>query len=448
MKKFIGILGLLIFHFHNSIAINAIEWVDYQARVFKRIDLKTKTFQVKKFNGVWEKQFEVKFDQVNVNEIPSSCTPLSFNRKNKVVISIPGTGQVYQFDQNRMLLERIDKTFFRGYNFYALQYLKNDTLYSLGGEGFWRSNSVLSYFDFKYKEWEEIRTFGEIPKGVLSLHAGIDPTQSKVIALEAFQQGDYHVSHLGYYELDLPTRIWRKKGRVDLSALKKLGQSTANFVMLGHFLFLNDLQIGYFVDTEENKLYKYIGPKKRFFLFESELFSQANQIFSKQRNKNIPGDNFTIDSMAVSELKRDSQLIGHFYSEEPLFTNFDYLVIVISICLLISLGVNFRFMFKKIKPSQDPSLPSIPIGGKAFIELFKVYGEDYLVSTEEISIILGCEKKAFDTQRQYRAQFINAMNQYFVDHYQIEEAVYRKADEEDKRFIKYGLKNAAFIKLC
>ena len=215
--------------------------------------------------------------------------------------------------------------------------------------------------------------------------------------------------------------------------------------MLGNLMFLNDPQIGFYVDVESNQVFKYIGPKKLFFLIESELFLRGNQIVSKQHDKNSPGSGFKIDTMSLTELKRDSQLIGHFYSEEPLFTKLEYLVIVISVCLLISLGVNFRFLIKKNKPSNDTILPSIPVGGKAFIELYKVHGEDYLVSTEEISIILGCEKKAFDTQRQYRSQFIIAMNQFFADNYQIEEAVYRKADEDDKRFIKYGLKKEVLV---
>jgi hypothetical protein len=447
MKILVGIIGLLIVNFHVSKAINAFEWVDYKAKKFNRIDLQTKTFEVKKFDGSWEREFEVKFNQVNLADIPNSCAPHCFERNKRIIFSIPGTGQVYEFDKATKVLQRMDQTFFRGYNFFALQYVKNDTLFSLGGEGFWRTNSILSYFDFKSREWEQIITFGDVPNGILSLHAGLNPNQTKIIATEAFQQGDYQVPHVGFYELDLVSHVWKRKGKVDLLALKKLGQATANFIMLGNLMFLNDRQMGFFVDSESNQIYKYNGPKKQFFLMETELFLHGDQILSKQYDKNRPGDNFKIDSMSIAELKKHAQVIGNFYEEEPLFTLNEYLLIGISVCFLFSLFVNVWFLSTKKARSNSSGLLTMPFGGKEFIELYKVNGEEYLVGTEEISLLLGCEKKAFDTQRQYRAQFINAMNQYFADTYQIEDAIFRKADDGDKRFIKYGLKKSVFLTL-
>ncbi len=175
------------------------------------------------------------------------------------------------------------------------------------------------------------------------------------------------------------------------------------------------------------------------------MFLHGDQILSKQYDKNRPGDNFKIDSMSIAELKKHAQLIGKFYVEEPLFTPIVYLLIGISLCLLSSLFVNVWFLSNKKVRSNSSSLLTMPSGGKEFIELYKVNGEEYLVGTEEISLLLGCEKKAFDTQRQYRAHFINTMNQYFADNYQIEEAIFRKADDGDKRFIKYGLKKSVFL---
>jgi hypothetical protein len=424
-------------------AISEFEWFDLVHHRDVRINLVTNYLEVKESGGAWLKKNKLAFKGVLLSDLPPYCKASHFNFKNKQLISLPGTGQVYQFDSTKNVLERLDKTFFRGYNFHALQFVRNDTLFSLGGEGFWRSNSILSFFDFKNKEWEEIKTKGDIPRGVISFSAGIQPNHRTVLAVEAFHQSDYNVSSLGYFTLDLVNLTWEKKGDVDLYELKKMGQTNANFVQIGNLMFLNDPQIGFYVDAETNKIYKYIGPKKLFFLIESELFLRGNQIISKQPDKNSPGNNFKIDSMSMATLRRDSQFIGSFYEEVPMFTRLERWLIGISLCLLISLGLNFRFLLKKNTIVNDIIQTNIPVGGAAFIELFKVHGEDYLVSTEEISIILGCEKKAFDTQRQYRAQFINAMNQYFADHYQIEEAVYRQADEDDKRFIKYGLKKEA-----
>lgn len=433
-------LFLSIFFSFSIHAISEFEWYDLIHHRQVRVNLINQFYEEKESGGSWLKKNKITLNGVLLSDLPPYSKVNLFNYRTKKLISLPGTGQVYQFDSIKNVLERLDKTFFRGYNFHALQFVKNDTLFSLGGEGFWRSNSILSYFDFNNKEWEQIKTFGEIPHGVLSLHAGLNPDKTKVIALEAFHQGEYQIPHLGFYELDLLSLTWKKKGNVDLVELKKLSQTSANFTMLGNLMFLNDPQMGFYVDAESNQIYKYTGPKNQFFLIDSELFKRGNQIISKQQDKNSPGDNFKIDSMSIAELKKHSQFVGKLYEEDPLFTPFEWSLFGVSFCLLISFCVNFWLLFKKNSLTIDASLLNMPFGGQEFIELFKVHGEGYLVGTEEISILLGCEKKAFDTQRQYRAQFINAMNQYFADHYQIEEAVYRQADEDDKRFIKYGLK--------
>jgi hypothetical protein len=440
------LLFTLLFSF-SAKAISEFEWYDLTHLRQSRIDLIKQVYEEKEAGGLWFNKGKIVLKGVFLHDIPPYSKVNQFNFRAKKIISLPGTGQVYQFDTSTNELERLDKTFFRGYNFHALQFVKNDTLFSLGGEGFWRSNSILSFFDFKRKEWEQIKTFGDVPQGILSLHAGTVPNQTKVIALEAFQQGDFQATHVGFYELDLVSYVWKRNGKVDLLALKKLGQSTANFIMLGNLMFLNDRQLGLFVDSESNLIYKYMGPKKQFFLMETELFLRGDQILSKQYDKNRPGDQFKIDSMSIDELKKHAQLIGKFYDKEPLFTPYVYLLIGISVCLLISLFVNVWFLFNKKVRSNSSGLPNMPFGGMEFVELYKVNGEEYLVGTEEISLLLGCEKKAFDTQRQYRAQFINAMNQYFADNYQIEEAIFRKADDGDKRFIKYGLKKSVFNNL-
>ncbi len=440
------LLFTLFFSFSGN-AISEFEWYDLTHLRQSRLDLINQVYEEKEAGGEWFTKSKIVLKGVLLADIPPYCKVNQFNFRAKKIISLPGTGQVYQFDTSTNELERLDKTFYRGYNFHALQFVKNDTLFSLGGEGFWRSNSILSYFDFKRKEWEQIKTFGDVPHGILSLHAGIVPNQTKVIAIEAFQNGDFQIPSVGFFELDLVSHVWKRKGKVDLLALKKLGQSTANFIMLGHLMFLNDRQMGLFVDPETNQFYKYKGPRKQFFLMETELFQHGDQILSKQYDKNLPGENFKIDSMSIAELKKHAQVIGKFYDEEPLFTSYEYLLFCLCICLLISLFVNVWFLSTKKALSNSPNLLTMPLGGKEFIELYKINGEEYLVSSEEISHLLGCEKKAFDTQRQYRAQFINAMNQYFADSFQIEEAVFRKADDGDKRFIKYGLKKSVFLNL-
>jgi hypothetical protein len=82
--------------------------------------------------------------------------------KNKLTIQLDGSGQLYQFEKNDSLT-RIDNTCYEGYNFDAYNFVFNDTLFSLGGYGFWQFNSHLRYYDEKTAEWSARPTNKNIP---------------------------------------------------------------------------------------------------------------------------------------------------------------------------------------------------------------------------------------------------------------------------------------------
>ena len=68
-------------------------------------------------------------------------------------ITILGTGQTYVFNSGECLLSRIDKTYFRGYNFQPIQFIRQDTLISLGGTGFWRNHNIATFFHRPLYVW-------------------------------------------------------------------------------------------------------------------------------------------------------------------------------------------------------------------------------------------------------------------------------------------------------
>jgi hypothetical protein len=75
-----------------------------------------------------------------LSELPKDFDVSVFYKGDSITISVPGTGQVYQVNPQTLSIQRLDRTFFRGYNFGASQFLHNDTLFSIGGEGFWSSS--------------------------------------------------------------------------------------------------------------------------------------------------------------------------------------------------------------------------------------------------------------------------------------------------------------------
>ena len=69
-----------------------------------------------------------------------------------------GTGFLFEIKKHpidtQITVTRIDSTYYTGYNFLDFMFKRNDTIFSIGGEGFWNYNGQLRYFAKEKGEWE------------------------------------------------------------------------------------------------------------------------------------------------------------------------------------------------------------------------------------------------------------------------------------------------------
>ena len=126
MRKLLSVYlcFFLLFNLHAA----EIKWLDETYKKVYRIDTQTQLLEQEK-EGVnpilWQKAGTIKM--IGVNEYDLS-TPLRFvclqaDQKYIRYLLADCTQQVYQFDFERMLLERIDDTFYRGYNCFSVRFI-------------------------------------------------------------------------------------------------------------------------------------------------------------------------------------------------------------------------------------------------------------------------------------------------------------------------------------
>ena len=99
-------------------------------------------------------------DSVNIQNLHSQHD-LLYSR-NKAYILVKGTGKLFELDAN-LNITKIDKTIYGGHAFGAANFIYNDTIYSIGGYGFWNINGAVRYFNVSTKEWDVIRVNKNIP---------------------------------------------------------------------------------------------------------------------------------------------------------------------------------------------------------------------------------------------------------------------------------------------
>lgn len=428
---------------------NDFEWFNIKSKEYERINLNSRVLERKNHKGEWVKMEILTFSNIYLNDLPKSFISHKFNLSGKYLFSIPGTGQVYTLDKKSKLFTRIDETYYRGYNFNALQFIRNDTLYSLGGNGFWLTNNILTYFDFQTKEWSVVWHDQVQPLfGITAEVAGLMKNKNEIISIVNTNENSSNSSKLfELYIFNLDTQKWLKIGKINYSILKNLGFASLKFMLLDDQLFFNDPLQGYFADPQKNEIFKYTGVKKNFFTPNSKIYFEDGWAYSLTKSDSKQFVSFRTDSLKIEDIKKNAVSIGKLYYSVQTGNSELFIYSIIGlIAVIILLKPLWRFYNSDIRLNKlftQKYQKKLPKGGKLFIMHFKENGLENYLTTDELSNLLNINKKAYDTQRQYRSHFICTMNDFFLENAEIKSAILRISLEDDKRFIKYGLKQEA-----
>ena len=125
----------------------------------------------------------------------------------------PGGGWLFEYRGNS--ISRIDESFPHRNQFSGHFFIYKNIPYLMGGYGYWRSNSLLTRFNFQTKEWDYIETRGQVPE--LGVDAGSFVVDNDVLYVFDFYQkvDDIDVKNNNAYELNLINLKWEKKGSLN-----------------------------------------------------------------------------------------------------------------------------------------------------------------------------------------------------------------------------------------
>jgi hypothetical protein len=283
---------------------------------------------------------------------------------------------------------------------------------------------------------------------------GYNPKLNKIYVIEPTEE--FKLKTLGYFrffELDIKTLTWTFKGVIDLKKIAEFNVTALDLSWLGTFFLVNRKpENALMLDPEKNEIRTYFGEKKLFWGIYQRNFVAGDYVYSltpqfvNRKTRNV------LDSIPLNKIHSYFQVVDKFYESPKLELSFQEVFIgFFSAMLIIALIVYFfAFLYKKKKSIKSNSISPdksiwtmLPLHGEDLLKFVATNGCDYLFTTEEISKILDCDKKAFDTQRQYRSKFISHFNQFFEEHFEIQQAISRITSEDDKRFVCYQVSEKA-----
>ena len=363
-------------------------------------------------------------------------------------ICINGTGITYRLDKiesDSMAFVRLDDTKYWGYNFNSLKFSYKDTLFSYGGNGFWRYHGALTYFDRSKKEWEILRLNKEVPVNT-EFHF-MDGSQGVLyFIVMPFRESTTVAEHGEHavYKLDIPKRTVCKMGDIP-------GNTPLNFSTLRPFAasgFLNGLLVKdrndfWLLDFENNRISKLTNLGIANFMSGKVSNSVYYQFCVKDTLVNV---------YASGEMERRTLGFSDFtQQDERLYKETGYTPYLLLLAGLIPAAI--YIMRRRGRPSAAENggeyaenLHFTPLEWDIIRMMSENHGKGRLTKSDEITHAMGLQRKSPDVQKKLRTEIIHRINHGFraASNEDID-LVLRVKSEEDRRYIEYDLSEEGIV---
>lgn len=426
--------------------------IDFLNRVtlrHEKIDLKDQSYWIEFKPNEWVLNSKLEFVGINGSEIPEKPSCFVWIQGENRILSIEGSGQVYKLDISKKRFERLDQTYFRGYNFGSLKFVRKDTLYSYGGLGFWHITNVETYYNTTKKEWDLVKHSRDSPERIMSSLSGYDRKRDVISAFEA--PNVYETDNereLRYFEFDFAQNAWEFKGGLNLELINKLGVDKLNADFIhGYYIFRNGdkVVVG---DPVRNQLYSFDGPISDFFDVSYEIVEKGDKIYSLKYNSRINSKQpLKIDSINLESFK--AQLIpeGKFYVSESYFTGerVTFGIIIVALIIIVCLLVLNKKKINRL--SESKVLLGLPISTVEFLKGCLVMPLGHEFNSSDFTELMGYTNYSFETQRQVRSKLIISINEYFKLNYNMDTVIIRYSAKDDKRFSLYKISEEHYLSI-
>lgn len=411
------------------------EWVDPKTTLRVKLEPDRHELWKELKEGVWVKSNSVRFDDKIVQDLPENYSVHSvfYTGDSVVTFTLHGLCNVYVYDTKNKTLERLDTSFYKGYNFSSTEFIRQDTLFSFGGYGFWHFNRTQTYFDKKYKEWFVYKTKNIGPETIKGGLQGYDAVNGVFYSGLGLNDpnliGGKRESSTSFYQFDFKTKAWAYLGEVNTDL--QLANVDQEIYWNGRYFIGWSSKELYVIDPRTNKIYSNKALDLPFVVF-GKFYTKGDTLLYYSSNGR------TILTYSIKKILRESEYLGPLYRSG--LGVMGYVCLGLGVCLLGGLILYFKIRRNKRKRSSFFT--------EQEVNLLKAFMKTGGLSTQDINDVLGTAAKSLDNQRRIRSIAIKQINQKLHKAYGVKEGIEKQADTEDKRITIYTLQEGLTEKLA
>jgi hypothetical protein len=400
-------------------------------------------------------------------------------KKDTIYLQLMGSGRLYQIQkQGKGIynLIRLDSTFYAGSNFGCINLLYKDTLFQLGGVGFWNIKNHFTFYSKKTHEWEFFTTKQTLPvyqspeKGIIHY---TDQEKGKLYLSNSINRLEFPASlNTSLTDtcsvFDFKEKTWKNLGRINPRLKEIAERSTDLKTIFGPYIvFHSDLEM-YWLNFSTNQFGKLVKDKQAEFrekwlkIYKGKpeymfQFVMGNQFYliRIENNGELQYESIELDNKDFND--SDAQpiysnnfintLLRNIEPGRPIIGN----VFIVLLVLLLYSFYN-KHIQKKKTPMEVQSIlyknfySALTAVEKELIQaIYELQIKQEQISIKTINKIMGVQQKDTITQNKSRSDYFLRINQKFKLATRASELlIVKQREETDKRIYNYNI-NPVFI---
>lgn len=332
--------------------------------------------------------------------------PITVKDKNYMVYS--GCGAVLEWRNDSIV--RIDKSFLHKNQYGAVAFSYNNKLFFWGGYGLFLHKNILTQFNLKTKEWDEVETFGTPPSPRRQAHGIL--IKDNLYVFNGYEKDPDHFLQTKackpiVYKLHLPTMKWSEFGKFNTSInLNSKDGNSTSFIAHDKLYIIPALEYNnvYEIDIKNNTL----------TTFKGELKNVIQPYFDSKSTEVVYINKYADGSKNVFRTPLQ-EFLGKQVDQQvfllPWYQNMEASTILITILSILGI-VSLVLYFGKRKPNFKP------FNGITF----KTDESNYYYKGKLLDTFEEAELRILDYMVQNRQRFIplNELNHLYENEVQID----------------------------
>ena len=273
----------------------------------------------------------------------STLIPLLHN--SQTFLLYPGGGLLYTFSDGS--INRIDRSFPHRNQYGAHFFSHKESVYLVGGYGYWQTKSIITKFNFNSGDWEIVSTTGQKPKGI---DKGTYFTDNNKLYVFDFVSRDTNTQkekrNDNLYVLNLETFDWKKLGVINDKAeainIKSKGVKRF-FEFDGKLIFSYSDAPEFFMVDINNNSFQSFKDEVLFYKSNNQFIVKNNTLIAPIKNT-LTGDTTfeKFDLTSIANYPIDE--VSYFFRDKEEFFQYVYFALFFITVLIIVLSAYHKMI--------------------------------------------------------------------------------------------------------